>query len=248
MIPLRSKNAGAWAAAMTTEAWAETSTRSPRPVASRWNKRDERADGRLRSRPAVGLRLAHPQRHPVGFAGERHRAAGGHQFDVGSPPILARSDAAERRDGDDHQTRKTLAQGIGIKRFVGQRRSRRQQADIGLGKELLDLRLIGRLRRVEIEDAFVDIEGAPVGPRAIGRRRLELDDIGAEIGEDPSGKPAEPVRRINDDYPCQQHGGSTGLSHRPVRANECTHPTMRDLAFSMSFLVKKSSGLTLSTG
>ena len=167
---------------------------------------NERADGGLRSRPAVRLRLAHPQRHPVGFAGERHRPAGGHQFDVGSPPILARSDAAERRDDDNHQPRKTAPQGIGIERFAGRRRCRRQQADIGLGKEFLDLRLIGRLRRVEIEDAFVDVEGAPVGPRAIARRRFELDDIGAEIGEDPSGKPAQLVRRINDDHPCQQHG------------------------------------------
>src|SRR2546427_8424423 len=36
--------------------------------------------------------------------------------------------------------------------------------------------------------------------------------------------------------------------HRPVLASEWTQPTMRDLAFSMSFLEKKSSGLTLSTG
>ncbi len=35
---------------------------------------------------------------------------------------------------------------------------------------------------------------------------------------------------------------------RPVRASELTQPTMRDLALSMSFLEKKSSGFTLSTG
>ena len=34
----------------------------------------------------------------------------------------------------------------------------------------------------------------------------------------------------------------------PVRASELTQPTMRDLALSMSFLEKKSSGFTLSTG
>jgi len=35
---------------------------------------------------------------------------------------------------------------------------------------------------------------------------------------------------------------------RPERASEWTHPTMRERAFSISFLLKKSSGLTRSTG
>ena len=35
---------------------------------------------------------------------------------------------------------------------------------------------------------------------------------------------------------------------RPVRASELTQPTIRDLALSMSFFEKKSSGFTLSTG
>ena len=35
---------------------------------------------------------------------------------------------------------------------------------------------------------------------------------------------------------------------RPERASEWTHPTMRERAFSMSFSLKKSSGLTRSTG
>ena len=34
----------------------------------------------------------------------------------------------------------------------------------------------------------------------------------------------------------------------PVRASEWTQPIMRDLALAMSFALKKSSGLTLSTG
>ena len=42
--------------------------------------------------------------------------------------------------------------------------------------------------------------------------------------------------------------GMTGTPYRPVRASELTQPTMRDLTFSMSFLVKKSSGFTRSTG
>jgi hypothetical protein len=37
-------------------------------------------------------------------------------------------------------------------------------------------------------------------------------------------------------------------SYRPVLASEFTQPTMRDLALSMSFFEKKSSGFTLSIG
>src|SRR5262245_33528774 len=44
------------------------------------------------------------------------------------------------------------------------------------------------------------------------------------------------------------HPTSQCPPHRPVRASECTQPCMRDLAFSMSCFVKKSSGFTLSTG
>jgi len=40
----------------------------------------------------------------------------------------------------------------------------------------------------------------------------------------------------------------TPSRYRPVRASECTQPTMRDWAFAISFLVKKSSGFTRSTG
>ena len=38
------------------------------------------------------------------------------------------------------------------------------------------------------------------------------------------------------------------LDPHALRASECTQPAMRDLAFSMSLRLKKSSGLTLSTG
>src|SRR5215831_5943384 len=38
------------------------------------------------------------------------------------------------------------------------------------------------------------------------------------------------------------------MPHLPLRASECTQPCMRDFAFAMSSLVKKSSGFTLSTG
>src|SRR5262249_33768906 len=42
--------------------------------------------------------------------------------------------------------------------------------------------------------------------------------------------------------------GSSLGAQRPERASEWTHPTMRERAFSISFLLKKSSGLTRSTG
>jgi hypothetical protein len=43
-------------------------------------------------------------------------------------------------------------------------------------------------------------------------------------------------------------GTASKRRHRPLFASDVTQPCMRDFAFSMSFLVKKSSGFTLSTG
>ena len=51
-----------------------------------------------------------------------------------------------------------------------------------------------------------------------------------------------------------RHGTTDSARHRhypstaPSAPANCTQPTMRDLALSMSFLEKKSSGFTLSTG
>ena len=74
--------------------------------------------------------------------------------------------------------------------------------------------------------------------------RLDLDHLGTEVGEQPPGEPAEPIGCVDDQDIGQQHL----CSQRPLRASECTQPDMRERAFSMSFLLKKSSGLTLSTG
>ena len=148
------------------------------------------------------------------------------------------------------------------------------------------------LRRVELDDALVDVRRAPLGAAAVAARRLDPDHIGAEVGEQPAGEGAEPVRRIDDQDIVKQHLNRrfqnsnhirrhsrarpkaenpessnpptepTGFrarryaaprndelfDHLPLRASECTHPAMRDFAFSMSLLLKKSSGLTLSTG
>ena len=77
-------------------------------------------------------------------------------------------------------------------------RRRCQQADISLGEQFLELRPIGGRGRIEIENALVGVEGPPVGPAAHGVGRIELDYVAPEIGQDSSGEPAEPVRRINN--------------------------------------------------
>ena len=58
-----------------------------------------------------------------------------------------------------------------------------------------------------------------------------------------TGRPESPV--AGDDSVCRS---CTNVRHRPLFASDVTQPCMRDFTFSMSFLVKKSSGLTLSTG
>ena len=84
-------------------------------------QRNERADRRLRSRPAIGLRLADPHRHALRLAGERHRSAGRHCLDIGSLPGAARADRAERRDHHHDHVRVAPPQNFGIERHADER-------------------------------------------------------------------------------------------------------------------------------
>jgi hypothetical protein len=62
---------------------------------------------------------------------------------------------------------------------------------------------------------------------------------------------APPIRLFSHKVVYQTDGlpGTTQIAvQRPERASELTHPTMRERAFSISFPLKKSSGLTRSTG
>ncbi len=61
------------------------------------------------------------------------------------------------------------------------------------------------LRRVELDDALVDVRRAPLGAAAVAARRLDPDHVGAEVGEQPAGEGAEPVRRIDDQDIVKQH-------------------------------------------
>ena len=169
-------------------------------------QRNEGADGGVRAGPAVGLRLAHPHRHAVGLAGERHSAAGGHELDVACLPCTARADAAERPDRDDHQARIIPAQGERIE--TGDGRSRREQTNVGGAQQFLDPRARARRFRIEFENPLVDVESAPFRAAAVAAGRFELDDIGAEIGEQAPREPAEPIRGVDDQHVRQQHGAT----------------------------------------
>src|SRR5262249_1185096 len=138
--PRRSTKAGACDSAVTTDAWAETSTRSPRPVASRWES--------ATSAPMAACAPAQPYdcgplptRPAGGRAGGRRGAARRHELDVPRLPRGARTDAAERPDGDDHQPRVILPQRMGIERRAGD--GWREQADVGRPQQILELRPVG---------------------------------------------------------------------------------------------------------
>ena len=86
---------------------------------------------------------------------------------------------------------------------------RREQADVGCRNECIEPRAIGWLCQIKIDDAFVDVERAPFRPRPIGARRIDLDHVGAEIGEHSSAEPAEAVRRVDHQHIRQEHGSNS---------------------------------------
>jgi hypothetical protein len=82
----------------------------------------------------------------------------------------------------------------------------------------------------------------------VGPERMLIAAIAAQPRRQRVGLGCD-ARQIFDSGSIARHDGQRKLArHRPVRASEFTQPTMRDLALSMSFLEKKSSGFTLSIG
>src|SRR5262245_23654523 len=119
-----------------------------------------------------------------------------------------------------------------------------------------DRPLVRRIAQIrQIASHPISQLGNTHGPRPIGaagHRGLSPDRL---WNLRSSMSPVLPRKRTQLTYLLQGRRHNTfrrlpcvAAAHRPVRASECTQPTMRDCALAISSLVKKSSGFTRSTG
>src|SRR5262249_56040464 len=88
----------------------------------------------------------------------------------------------------------------------------------GGGKKTLGPRRVGGRWQMEWEVSFVAVEGPPVRAAAVAAGRLELDDVGPQVGKHAAGDPAEPVRRVDDQDARQQHGATLSTRHARGRS------------------------------
>src|SRR5262245_2938648 len=123
------------------------------------------------------------------------------------------------------------------------------EQEVGMSRELAQEKLSGRRVEVERDPALVRVERHPVHalPDSIsdeirrpvaGRiagRRLDLDDIGAEIRQYFAGQEPKRSGQIEHAVRGQQH-------YIPVRARTSTQPFMRALAFAISSAEKNLCG------
>ena len=167
-------------------------------------KRGQCPDRAFEARDEVEQRHAGLRRRPVGIAGDGHQPA-----DRLGEQVVGRSvriGAGEAAHGGDHHARMARAERIGLEPQVGGgRRAVVVHEQVGRGEEPVegDAAVIGA--QVEDDPALVAVDRREVGTAAVGRvappwrapgaglvarRRLDLDDVGAEVGEEHGGERA----------------------------------------------------------
>ena len=166
------------------------------PAAS--HQRREGTDGALQARDEVQQRHADLRRWAIPLPRDRHQSADRlRQQVVGGAVGIG---AGEATDGCDHKARMAHAERIGLDAKAGSRaRPVVVDEEIGVGQQAVEVRAARIGAKVEDDRALVaidrcEIRAAPVGriapprrpPRArlVALRRLDLDDVGAEVGEE----------------------------------------------------------------
>jgi hypothetical protein len=101
--------------------------------------------------------------------------------------------------------------------------------DIGAGDHPFDRLPPGRACRVEPQKPLVDVERPPLGAINSGSRQFDLDNIGAQIGENTPGQPAQPAAEI-DNLVASKHGvrpaGFLLRAVLPARPGQRQQPAM----------------------
>ncbi len=182
----------------------------------------DHAEGEVETTDEVTERAAAARRWAVGEAGDRHETARGLGDDVVGDLPRARARRAEARERGDHEARVAGAQHVGPQPF-GRHPPGAEVFDHGVGAIDETQEDLASLRRADIErDRALAAVGILEGERGLaflrgtiaevvaGARALDLDDVGAEVGENrgrkrPGDYPAE-IEDANSFEHARRHG------------------------------------------
>jgi len=173
----------------------------------------ERCDRSFRADVRIGRRLAAAQRSAVREARGVHVAAGGHRAQIRGVPIRSRTRQAERRDANPDGLRRLLWSQLQSARPTG-----RVEHDIGAGQQCVEPRVVrithdAGLACVPREEPQRGLGVPPIAheradpSQRIATLRLQLDDFGAEIGQQ-TARDLTGLRRCID-YANSLHQGLT---------------------------------------
>ena len=208
-------------------------------------ERHHGADGRIRAGQPLADLSADEHRSPVRCTSTQpdDRARPGLQGELGGGPFAPRTVQPERRDGRDGQMGRGTTDGVGRQgRQLGQAGSPRPHDGVGAAQQIVhrcqvpvgigDHALLGRRQEREQRAVVTIGNGSPGGrprPQRIALGRLDLDDLGAAVGQQLGAVGAgDPARQVDDDVLGQRRGDG----HRSAGYSEAARP----------FLLSRHSG------
>ena len=167
-------------------------------------ERDDDVGGGLHARVQPRLREADGDRRPVVVALHRDEPTRCLQREVGGRPVRVRSTLPERADRGVDERGIERAQILVAEPDRAERaRLERLHEHVGAARELAQPRAVGLVVEVEYDAALADGVDGPVqravelalaavherrmAPRGVATGRLDLDHLGAHVGEQPAG-------------------------------------------------------------
>ena len=183
-------------------------------------QRGQRGPGGEQAGHHVADGLAHDGGRAIGLARGLHEAAHGLHDDVVGRPVGQRPGLAEARDADIDQARIECPQlACADAQALGHAGAEVLHHHVGLGGHLADqghglgvLEVQHQALLVAVhhreQRAFAVVHGAD-GAVVVALRRLDLDDLGAQVGQQGRGqRPGQHAREVEDAHAVQRAGGT----------------------------------------
>ena len=187
-----------------TAAWTETSTNWASPVSRRRSLATSAPARALRCGVQPRLRHGDPHGAAVGVAVDRHRTAHRRQREVGGQVVGVRAGLAERGDGHVDDVRAHGAQRVEAQpEAVHHARAGVLEHEVDGGRQRQEVGATGRLVEVEHDAALaavvrleaqtgelvrLTVDDGRLVARRRAARRLDLDHVGTEAGQDERGQ------------------------------------------------------------